>query len=158
MAGTMAAVTTGVMVVKNLFDGITAYNNNLSQADAAATNAKISDYNAFAVRKQGSIAVDALLSKGRKEISKQTVAALQGGAAGGTNDNIITKSNINLMKDIKTTEYNYETKAMDYLNQGKMYRYQRDVYRNNATNSLTSGFLGAAAAPFQVYSATKLFQ
>jgi len=143
----MAGIAMGISVAASLINGIVAYKNGMAQAEAANINARIADNNAAAVRLKGVQEQDRILSNGKQQISKQLVAALQGGSmGGGTSENAIAKSVYNLKTDLTNTAYNYETEAIGFLNESKLQKYYGKMYRQNAAAGLAGGVLGAAAS------------
>lgn len=142
----MAGIAMGIGATVNFINGLYSYKNSMEQAAAAGLNAQIADNNAAATRYKGVQEQDRILSNGKQEISKQLVAALEGGAmGGGTSENAIARSVSNLKKDLTNTAYNYETEAIGFLNEGKLQRYYGKVYKQNAAAGLANGVLGAAA-------------
>jgi len=143
----MAGVAMGITAAVSLINGIVAYKNGMAQAEAAAQNAAIADNNAAATRYKGVQEQDRILSSGKQQISKQFVAALQGGSiGGGTSENAIAKSVYNLKRDLTNTTYNYETEAIGFLNESKLQKYYGKMYKQNAAAGLAGGVLGAAAS------------
>ena len=142
MAG-MAAASTIISVVSAAAQAANAYQNYQTQVKAANANAAISDSNARMAGIESSYAIDKKMQEGKQYISGQYVSNLQSGAAGAgtTGDRAVAKSMYNLDKDLNMLAYNYSTKATDFLNQSKMFRYEADVAKANAANTLISGGL-----------------
>ena len=142
MAG-MAAASTIISVISAVASTANSYANYQAQVKAANTNAEISDNNARMTGIASSYAQDKKLQEGKQYISGQYVSNLQSGAAGAgtTGDRAVAKSMYNLDKDLNMLAYNYSTKATDFLNQSKMFRYEADVAKANAANTLISGGL-----------------
>lgn len=149
MAG-MAVASTIISVVSAAAQAANNYQNYKAQAQAASANAQVAENNARNVAMQGSYAQDAKLQEGKQYISNQYVRNLVSGAggAGTTGDRAVAKSAYNLAKDINFLDYNYATKATDYLNQSKMYNYENKVAKANAVNSLIGGGIGVANSIF----------
>lgn len=145
MAG-MAVASTIISVVSAAAQAANNYQNYKAQAQAASANAQVAENNARNVAMQGSYAQDAKLQEGKQYISNQYVRNLVSGAggAGTTGDRAVAKSAYNLARDINFLDYNYATKATDYLNQSKMYNYENKVAKANAVNSLIGGGIGVA--------------
>jgi hypothetical protein len=143
MAGTMGAAATVLSVVGGISQMVNGYSNYSSQAKAADINADVAAANARNTLIESSYAQDAKLQEGKQYISNQYVRNLQSGAggAGTTGDRAVAKSAYNLEKDLSLIAYNYETKAIDFLNQSKMYKYESKVAKANAVNSLVMGGL-----------------
>lgn len=145
MAG-MAAATTIISVISAAAQAANGYQNYQAQAKAANINAQVAESNARNVAMQGNYAQDAKLQEGKQYISNQYVRNLVSGAggAGTTGDRAVAKSAYNLARDINLLDYNYATKATDYLNQSKAYKYENAVAKANAANSLIGGGIGIA--------------
>ena len=145
MAG-MAVASTIISVVSAAAQAANKYQNYKAQAQAASANAQVAESNARNIAMQGSYAQDAKLQEGKQYISNQYVRNLVSGAggAGTTGDRAVAKRAYNWAKDINFLDYNYATKATDYLNQSKMYNYENKVAKANAVNSLIGGGIGIA--------------
>lgn len=149
MAG-MTAATTIISVISAAAQAANSYQNYKAQAKAASINAQVAESDARNIAMQGSYAQDAKLQEGKQYLSNQYVRNLQSGAAGvgTTGDRAVAKSAYNLAKDINFLDYNYATKATDYLNQSKMYNYENKVAKANAVNSLIGGGISVANSIF----------
>lgn len=145
MAG-MAIASTVLSVAGAAAQAANNYQNFQAQAAAANANAKVAENNARNVLIESSYAQDQKLKEGRQYISNQYVRNMQSGAggAGTTGDRAVAKSVYNLDKDLSMLAYNYGTKATDYLNQSKVYKYESKVAKANAANSLIAGGLNVA--------------
>lgn len=145
MAG-MAIASTVLSVAGAAAQAANNYQNFQAQAKAASANADVAANNARNVLVQGNYAQDLKLKEGKEYISNQYVRNLQSGAggAGTTGDRAVAKSVYNLENDLSMLAYNYQTKATDYLNQSKMYKYESKVAKANAANSLIAGGINVA--------------
>ena len=145
MAG-MAAAATVVSIVSSVAQAANAYQNYQAQAQAANINSNVANNNARMTGIQSSYAQDAKLQQGKQYVSGQYVSNLQSGAggAGTTGDRAVAKSAYNLEKDVSLLAYNYESKAIDFLNQAKMYNYENKVAKANAANALIGGGINVA--------------
>ena len=145
MAG-MAAASTIISVVSTAAQAANSYANYQAQAKAADINAQIAENNARNTLIQGNYAYDAKLREGKQFISNQYVRNLVSGAggAGTTGDRAVAKSAYNLDNDLNLLTYNFSTKATDFLNQSKMFKYENKVAKANAANSLIQGGIGIA--------------
>lgn len=142
MAG-MAIAPVIISAVSAAAQAANSYQNFQQQSKAADANAQIAENNARLKLVEGNYAQDKKLQEGKQYISKQYVSNLQSGAAGAgtTGDKAVAKSVYNLEKDLNLLSYNYSTQAIDFLNQSKMYKYESQVAKANAVNSLLMGGL-----------------
>ena len=142
MAG-MAVASVIISAVSAAAQAANSYKNMQTQAQAADANAKIAENNARLKLIEGNYAQDRKLQQGKEFISRQYVGNLQSGAAGAgtTGDRAVAKSVYNLENDLNILSYNYSTQAIDFLNQSKMYKYESDVAKANAVNTLLMGGL-----------------
>lgn len=149
MAG-MAIASKIISVVSAAAQAANSYQNYQAQAQGASANAQVAESNARNVAVQGNYAQDAKLREGKQFISRQYVGNLQSGAggAGTTGDRAVAKSVYNLENDLNLLSYNFQTKSIDFLNQAKMYKYEKRVAKANAANSLIGGGLGVANSIF----------
>lgn len=142
MAG-MAIAGKILSIVSTLATTANNYQNLQQQIKANEINENIATNNANNVLVQGNYAKDVKLLEGKKYIANQYVKNLQSGAggAGTTGEKAVVKSVNNLENDLNLLSYNYHTKAVDFLNQAKMFNYESKVAKANAANLLIAGGL-----------------
>lgn len=136
----------------------TGYQNAKAQEEASEYNAKVSDVAATQQQMEKSVAIDQQRSSARQVQAQGSVAAAQGGSAGGSAENAILNKWLNLDEDLSALNYNYDTRSTAYKNQASLDRYQAKAAKKNAISSLIGGSLttiGTAGTGYVNYSKVK---
>lgn len=148
-----AIVSLVMSAVSSLVSGIVESENQKSAAKVYDYQAKVEAENAKMARQQGAYAEDLQRQKARQQQAALRASGYESGVASGTFYDVAGQSILGAEMDALATRYNYETKAIDSLNQSEVYKAQAESARKNARGALTAGVLGAGASTMnQAYS------
>lgn len=132
--------------VSSLVSGIVESENQRAAAEVYNYQAKVEAENAKMARQQGAYAEDLQRQKARQQQASLRASGFESGVASGTFYDVAGQSILGAEMDALATRYNYETKAIDSLNQAEVYKAQAKSARRNAGNALTASILGATAS------------
>lgn len=143
---TFALISLITTAVGNLVSGIIESSNQKAAAGVYDYQAKVEAENAKMARQQGAYAEDLQRQKARQQQASLRASGFESGVASGTFYDVAGQSILGAEMDALATRYNYETKAVDSLNQAEVYKAQAKSARRNANNALTTSILGATAS------------
>jgi hypothetical protein len=143
----MAIASTAVQAMGAIHQGNAAAASANAQAATADYNATVSRQQADSALGESSAAQMAQNRKWRQIAGKQRAAAAQSGVGfGGSNADILEQSETLAELDQLTLAYEGTMRARAFNSQGQLDEFSGGVYRNNARNQRTAGFLNAGAA------------
>ena len=143
---TFALVSLISTAVASIASGIIESQNQKAAAKVYDYQSKVEAENARMARQQGAYAEDLQRKKSRQQQAALRTTALESGVASGTFYDVANKSVLGAEMDALATRYNYETKAIDHLNQSEVYKAQAKQARKASSSALIGGFLGAGAS------------
>ena len=142
IAITSAVAATGVAIM-NTVSNVQAQRAAEKQANA---NAKISESEAAAARMEYAQNASIYRSNARRQTASAEAGMTAAGNIGGSAEAVALDSVYNLSKDLSALKYNYDSKAVNALNQAENYKYNAKVARMNKTSALIGGSLNTVAA------------
>jgi len=168
-----SAISTGMAMVGQVSSGISQQGQaryNSQMAEYNATNARnMAAYNAALARQQaeltraaGEMAANQRQAEGRRLLSRQQALFDAAGVdtASGSPLTVMADTAGNIERDVLTTKYNYETKALQGESQADMWdfkgRQEADLWNSKAIfegsrgdSAFSGGLLGAAVDAFK---------
>ena len=157
MAGTSAAVIAsivsgGAQVGASVLDTINKVSAEDQAADIAGYNA--AQARADAQRIRGEYAMNAGLQRAnaRRQIASAENEMTAGGNIGPSADAAVMDAYFNLSSDLAAMKYQYDNRAVQYLNQAQNYDYQKKVAKRNKTSAIFGGILNTVATAGKAYT------